>query len=573
MDVLRMYFGALAGQRRGVLVLLGWSVLEGVPAFLSGRLVALAVDRGFGVGQPLVGVGWLLVFAAVAVLGGFGLRQVFQHLGAVIEPMRDALVGVVVRGVLNDGVSHRRQPDASAVARITRHVEVVRDATAGVLVQARALLVTTTAALVGLVTTVADLAWLVVSPVLVALVLFALLLPSLARRQRDQVMADEASAEVAGTVLVGIRDVVACDAVRQAEDEVGERVDRQAEVAVRVAWANALRGLVIAVGGFAPMALLVVAAPAKVASGQLTAGAVLGAVVYLSTSVQPALRRLADTTSTVVLRLMVALRRLEEAAPKPAEPAGDEVPTGRDVVLRGLTFGWGEHAEPVVRDLDLDLAPGDHLAVVGPSGIGKSTVAGLLTGLMAPRAGTVTLGGVPVHLVRPAVRHRRIALIPQETYLFTGTLRENLALFAPTATDADLLAAVDAVGATELVARIGGLSAALGHAGAGLSAGEAQLLAVARVYACPAELVILDEATSHLDPTAEARVERAFAARGGILVVIAHRLSSALRAKRVLVMDGGPPLMGEHADLVRSSPAYAELMQAWLPAESVRPSY
>jgi len=123
------------------------------------------------------------------------------------------------------------------------------------------------------------------------------------------------------------------------------------------------------------------------------------------------------------------------------------------------------------------------------------------------------------------------------------------------------------------VARIGGLSAALGHAGAGLSAGEAQLLAVARVYACPAELVILDEATSHLDPTAEARVERAFAARGGILVVIAHRLSSALRAKRVLVMDGGPPLMGEHADLVRSSPAYAELMQAWLPAESVRPSY
>ncbi|MCS7476443.1 ABC transporter ATP-binding protein/permease [Umezawaea endophytica] len=570
---MRLYLGALAGQRRGVLVLLGWSVLEGVPAFLSGRLVALAVDRGFAAGRPLVGVGWLLVFAVVAVLGGFGLRQVFQHLGAVIEPMRDALVRVVVRGVLHDGTSHRRQPDASAVARITRHVEVVRDATAGVLVQARALLVTTTAALIGLVTTVADLAWLVVSPVVVALLLFALLLPSLARRQRDQVMADENSAEAAGTVLVGIRDVTACDAVREAGDGVGRTIDRQAEVAVRVAWANSLRGLVIAVGGFAPLALLVVAAPAKVASGQLTAGAVLGAVVYLSTSVQPALRRLADTTSTVVLRLMVALRRLSEAAPAPAPPAGDEVPDGHAVTMRGLTFGWGEHAEPVVRDLDLDLAPGDHLAVVGPSGIGKSTVAGLLTGLMPPRSGTVKLGGVPVHLVRPALRHERIALIPQETYLFTGTLRENLALFTPGASDEDLLAAVDAVGASELVARIGGLDAALGHAGAGLSAGEAQLLAVARVHACPASLVILDEATSHLDPAAEARVERAFAERGGILVVIAHRLSSALRAKRVLVMDGGPPLLGDHADLVRSSPAYAELMQAWLPAESVRPSY
>ncbi len=513
------------------------------------------------------------MFAAVAVLGGFGLRQVFRHLGAVIEPMRDALVGVVVRGVLHDGATHRRQPDASAVARITRHVEVVRDATAGVLVQARALLVTTTAALVGLVTTVADLAWLVVSPVVLALVLFGLLLPSLARRQREQVMSDERSAEVAGTVLVGIRDVVACGAEQEAGDEVSAAIDRQADASVRVAWANSLRGLVIAVGGFAPLALLVVAAPAKVASGQLTAGAVLGAVVYLSTSVQPALRRLADTTSTVVLRLMVALRRLSEAAPAPAPPAGDEVPTGNAVSLRGVTFGWGEHAEPVVRDLDLDLAPGDHLAVVGPSGIGKSTLAGLLTGLMAPREGTAALGGVPVHLVRPAVRHRRIALIPQETYLFTGTVRENLALFTPDATDAELLAAVDAVGATDLVAGLGGLDGALGHAGSGMSAGEAQLLAVARVFACPAEIVILDEATSHLDPTAEAKVERAFAERGGVLVVIAHRLSSALRAKRVLVMDGGPALVGEHTDLVRTSPAYAELMQAWLPAESARPSY
>jgi len=571
MGVLRLYLGALAGQRRGVLVLLGWSVLEGVPAFLSGRLVGLAVDQGFAVGDPWRGIGWLVVFAVVAVLGGFGLRQVFQHLGGVIEPMRDALVGVVVRGVLNDSRSHRRQPDASAVARITRHIEVVRDSTAGVLVQARALLVTTTAALVGLVATVSQLAWLVVLPVVAALVLFGCLLPSLARRQRDLVLADEHTAEVSGMALMGIRDVVSCGAEREARDDVGVEVDRQAAASVRMARATALRGVIISVGGFGPLVLLLVAAPGMVASGQLTSGAVLGAVVYLSTSVQPALRRLADTTSTVVLRLMVALRRLSEAAPPLAPPAGDEVPDGTEISLRGLTFGWGAHAEPVVRDLDLELAPGDHLAVVGPSGIGKSTVAGLLTGLMAPQSGVVALGGTPVHLVRPGERHRRIALIPQETYLFTGTVRENLALFTPSASDAALLAAVDAVGATDLVRRLGGLSGSLGHAGAGLSAGEAQLLAVARVYACPAELVILDEATSHLDPAAEARVERAFAARGGILVVIAHRLSSALRAKRVLVMDGGPPLLGEHDELVRTSPVYADMMQAWEPAETVKP--
>ncbi|CCH28891.1 ABC transporter ATP-binding protein [Actinosynnema sp. NPDC047251] len=560
------YLRALAGRRRAVLALLGWSVLEGVPALLGGRLVGLAVDRGFAVGDVRTGVAWLVAFAVLAVLGGFGLRQVFTRLGDVVEPLRDGLVTAIVRGVLRDGRSHRRQPDASAVARITRHVEVVRDATAGLLIQARALLVTTTAALVGLATAVSPLAWLVVLPVVAALVLFGLLLPSLARGQRALVMADEDAAEAAGTVLLGMRDVVACGGRSRAAEDVGRQVDRQARATVRMAWSTALRGIVIAVGGFLPLVLLLVLTPGMVAAGTLTAGEVLAAVVYLSTSVQPALRRLADTTSTVVLRLAVALRRLAEAAPEVPEEAGDLVPGEGGVVLRGVTFGWGEHAEPVVRDLDLDLARGAHLAVVGPSGIGKSTLAGLVTGLVAPQAGTVLLGGAPVREVRPDVRHARIALVPQETYLFTGTVRENLALFAPTAGDDDLLAAVTAVGAADVVARLGGLDGSVGHAGGSLSAGEAQLLAVARVYACPADVVVLDEATSNLDPAAEAVVERAFAARDGILVVIAHRLSSALRAGQVLVMDGGPPLLGTHERLMAESPTYADLMAAWQPA-------
>lgn len=562
------YLRALREQRRGIAVLLGWSVLEGVPALLSGRLVGLAVDRGFAAGRPWVGVGWLLVFAFVAVLGGFGLRQVFMRLGAVVEPMRDALVREVVRGVLHGG-SHTRQPDASAVARITRHVEVVRDATAGVLVQARALLVTTAAALVGLAATVSSLAWLVVLPVLAALVLFGLLLPSLARGQRRLVLADEDTATVAGTVFLGVRDVVAVGGTAHALDDVVAQVDRQASATVRMAWATALRGVVISLGGFAPLALLLVAAPAMVRSGELSAGEVLGAVVYLSTSVQPALRRLADTTSTVVLRLVVALRRLAEAAPPIAEPGGDAVPDGHEVELRGVTFGWGVGAEPVVRSLDLVLPEGSHLAVVGPSGIGKSTLAGLVTGLVAPQEGEVLFGGVPVRSVAPEQRHRRIALVPQETYLFTGTVRENLALLAPDAADARLLASAAAVGASEVLARLGGLAGVIGHAGGGLSAGEAQLLAAARVHASDADVVILDEATSSLDPAAEAVVEQAFAARGGTLVVIAHRLSSALRADRVLVMDGGEPLLGTNAELLAGSEVYRDLMAAWQPAPTV----
>ncbi|MGW6446847.1 ABC transporter ATP-binding protein [Lentzea sp. NPDC055074] len=561
---MRFYLSTLAGHRKGVLVLLGWSMLEGIPAFFGGRLVGSAVDRGFAAGKPLAGVLWLVSFAVLAVVGALGQRQVFARLGAVVEPMRDALVTRVVKGVLNDP-THRRTPDASAVAMITRHVEVVRDATAGVLVQARALLVTTVAALVGLATTAAALIWLVVLPIVAALVLFGLMLPSLAKRQRDAVIADERTAEASGAVLTGLRDVAACDAGGEAYRDVARQIDRQARATVTVAWANSLRATVIALGGFAPIVLLVAFAPPLVASGQLTTGAVLAAVVYLTNSVNPALHGLARTTSTVVMRLMVALKRLQEAAPRTDRTIGSETPANGEFVLRDVTFGWSPDAEPVLRGLSLGLRPGDHLAVVGPSGIGKSTMASLLTGLMPPDHGSVLFGGAPIDQVAPAVRHHAIALIPQETYLFTGTVRENLTLLAPWATDEDLVEAAKKVGAAPLLDRLGGLNAMLGHGGEGLSAGEAQLLALARVYVTSASVVILDEATSHLDPAAEARVERAFARRDGILVVIAHRLSSALRANRVLVMDGGKPLLGTHEHLLKTSALYGQLMLAWDP--------
>jgi ATP-binding cassette subfamily C protein len=555
----RLYWTTLAAQWRGGLVLLACSVAEGLPAFFSGRLVELAVDGGFAAGDATRGVLWLLVFGAVALFGAIGSRMVWHRLGDLVEPMRDALVTAVVRGVLHNPSPHRNRPDTSAVARITQHVEVVRDATAGLLVQARGMLVTTAAALIGLWTVAGSLAWLVAIPVVVSLILFSGLLPALAARQRAVTLADEATAETAGTVLVGMRDVVACGAESVAALELHEVVDRQAKAAVRMANATALRTAVIAIGGFAPLLLVLAVAPGMVAAGTLSAGAALGSLVYLATSLQPALLGLAATSTTVILRLLVALRRIAEATPMPPPSTGDREPADETVEVRGLTFGWGEHAEPIVRGLDLRLSDGDHLAVVGPSGIGKSTLAALLTGMVRPQAGEVLLGGVPVAQVRPSSLHALVALVPQETYLFTGTVRENLAMFGPRATDEQLAEAVHAVCADDVVERLGGLYGEMGE----LSAGEAQLLGLARVYASPARVVILDEATSNLDPAAEIRAERAFVARGGVLMVIAHRLSSALRANRVLVMDGRDTLLGRHDELVTASPRYAALMRAW----------
>ncbi|MGW4483900.1 ATP-binding cassette domain-containing protein [Amycolatopsis sp. NPDC004368] len=562
------YGATLARQWRGGLVLLVCSALEGAPAFFSGRLVELAVDKGFAVGDARTGLAFLGLFGLAALAGAFGSRLVWHQLGKVVEPLRDALVTAIVRGVLHDPNPPRNAPDASGVARITQHVEVVRDATAGLLVQARAMVVTTAAAIAGLVTVAGQLVVPVALPVVVSIAGFTALLPALARRQRAAVLADERTAETTGAVLGGMRDVVACGGEPGAALAVYDAVDQQAEAAVKVANAGAARSLVISLGAFVPLIASLAVAPGLVADGDLTAGAALGALVYLATTMQPAVRGLAATAATVVLRLIVALRRLAETAEVPPPRPGTRQARGSELTATGLTFRWGAAPEPVVKNLDLVLAAGDHLAVVGPSGIGKSTLAGLLTGLLTPQAGQVRLGGVPI--TDAANRHDLIALISQQAYLFAGTVRDNLGLFAPTASDEHLAAAAHAVGAGPLLARLGGLDGELGHGAEGLSGGEAQLIALARVYASSARIVILDEATSTLDPAAEAHAERVFAERGCTLIVIAHRLSCAIRARRVLVLDGHETLLGSHADLTARSPRYAGLMQAWLSAEPIR---
>ncbi|MFI7650093.1 ATP-binding cassette domain-containing protein [Micromonospora sp. NPDC049460] len=575
-------WGALRARRRALGRLAAWSVAESLPALLSGLLVARAVDRGFLAGQFGTGLAWLAGLAVAVLVGASATGQVYRSLGDVVEPFRDELAARVVHAALCDATRAGGRPDSAAVARLTHQVEVVRDTFGGLLLVVRGFLFTAGAALLGLLALAPPLAGAVAAPLLVGLAVFAAALPAMVAHQRAQVAAGEELGRSAASALAGHRDVVACGAQDRVVAGVARRVSAQADAERTLARMAALRSLSLGLGGWLPVVVLLLAAPWLVRHG-LSTGAVLGALVYVTTGLQPALHAVVQGVGGGGLRYAVTLDRIlrtcpppgpvppppavagpvppPPAVPGPAPCRADPAAAPPAVRLRGLTFRYGPHARPVLANLTLTVAHGEHLAVVGPSGAGKSTLAALVAGLVPPESGTVHLAGTPVATTPPEALARLRVLVPQEAYVRSGTLADNLRYLHPEVDDATVAAAVDALGARPLVTRLGGLDAEIDPAA--LSTGERQLVAAVRAYLAPAPLVILDEATCHLDPTLEATVERAFARRPGTLVVIAHRISSATRARRVLVFDGDRPLVGTHDDLLVHSPTYRELVGHW----------
>lgn len=555
----------LAPRRRALAALAAWSALEAGPAFVSGLLVATALDRGFLTGRPLVGVGWLLCFAGVNLVAAFATRRLYPWLAETIEPLRDSLLTAVTTACIQRATTWAAGPDGTGVAQATEQVDTVRDLLSDLLRNARQLL-TAAVAVAGLALLAPLLALLVVPPLLLALAGFAWLLRVLIARQRAVILAGEQVTHSATPVVAGARDVVTSAAEERATTRVGVAVHAHADAVRAFARARVIRVLILAVGLQLPLLVMLAVAPWLIEAGYLTVGAIGGAVVYLSQQLEPAMRFVVNAAGTWLVILGVVLGRLAEvtAAPTVAPTGTRGLPPARyELHVEHLTFAYSPHAEPVIRDLCLDLPEGSHLAVVGPSGVGKSTLANLLCGLVVGQRGQVRLGGVALGELDVQQVRRAVALIPQEAYVFAGTVEDNLNYLRPGVDRAELDRVAARLGLETMISRLGGYDAQLAPGGQSLSAGERQLLALARVFLSPAELVILDEATCHLDPVAEARVEAAFGARHGTLVVIAHRISSAMRAEQILLMDGAVTTTGTHEDLLVGSALYGELVGHW----------
>ncbi len=333
---------------------------------------------------------------------------------------------------------------------------------------------------------------------------------------------------------------------------------------------NAVYGPATIMIGILGQALLLGIGGDMVLRHQLSIGALVAFFLYLNRFFQPIQLLVQQYSSLQQGRSsVIRLRELLETAPSVDEsPDAVELATveGR-ITFENVSFGY-DPARPVLRHVNLEIAAGESVAFVGPTGAGKSTLAKLANRFYDPTEGRVLVDGVDVRTVTLRSLRSQLGVVPQEPFLFAGSIRTNLRFGRTGITDEEIVEAVDVVGLGDLVERLPqGLDTVVHERGQTLSSGERQLLALARAFLARPRILILDEATSSLDLRSETVIERALdrLLEGRSAILIAHRLTTAQRADRIVVIDEGGILeMGTPSELVAAGGAYAAMYDAWL---------
>jgi ATP-binding cassette subfamily B protein len=384
-------------------------------------------------------------------------------------------------------------------------------------------------------------------------------------------------------VLTDLQESLAGIRLVSAHNRAAHNVERHRAVLGRYLDANVYTGRIGALYGpgselvaVAGQAVLLVVGGQRVLRGELSVGELAAFILFITTFFAP-IQQLVHLYTTYQAGQAAAAKLRDLLATPPGVPeAPDAVelaPIAGEVRLEGISFAYGD-GPCVLQDVDLAIRPGETFALVGPTGSGKSTIAKLVTRFYDPTEGRVLIDGVDVRDVTLDSLRRQLGVVPQEPFLFAGSVRDNIAFARPDATDEELAEACRELGVDDLVEHLPeGIDTPVHERGSSLSSGQRQLLALARAFVARPRVLVLDEATSSLDLRSEAVVERALdvVLEGRTAILIAHRLATAMRADRIaMVADGRVVEVGTHDELVAAGGAYTALYAAW--ARSAEPA-
>jgi ATP-binding cassette, subfamily B, bacterial len=586
--------GALATLRRGLRLMPEFR--RGLPATFALALVATAgrvvvpiavqqvIDRGLsGPDGPDLGLvrDLVLACAVVVVLTAVAVYRMNVRLFRTTETALAGLRSRAFRHVHDLSVLHQQgQRRGSLVSRVTSDVDQLSTfmqwgGVLGVVSVGQLLVATVVMAVYSWQLTLLVLVCFV--PLAIAVRFFARRLAAVYGVVRERV----------GDVLAAVSEAVVGAATVRAygiRERTAARLDRAVDRHYRAqVSAQRTTAAVFVSGEFVAAvanAAVVVVGVLLGVGGDLTAGTLVAFLFLVTLFVAPV--QTASEVLNEAQNAVAGFRRVLdvlETEPDVRDPAVDD-PAGARELPRGplgvrfehVGFRYSPGARPALDDVDLDIAPRRRVAIVGETGSGKTTFAKLVTRLMDPTAGRVLLGDdatgrVPLDRVSFASLRRRVVMVPQDGFLFDATVADNVRYGRPGLTEAEVRTAFDDLGLGAWVAGLAdGVATRVGQRGESLSAGERQLVAVARAYVADPDLLVLDEATSAVDPATERRLTHALdtLTEGRTTLTIAHRLSTAERADEVLVVDGGRVVQrGTHADLVDADGPYARLHASW----------
>jgi ATP-binding cassette, subfamily B, bacterial len=569
--VMRRAFRMLRPYRAEVIIALVVMVAWTAASVSGPLLIRYGIDKGLNLKHPNGGaldraaVGYALVAVAALIFARLQILMVTRVGEKFLRDLRVRVFGHIQAMSMS---FFDKEQTGRLVARMTSDIDSLQDLIQQGLVAfvTNALLLLFTAGLL-----------ISLSPVLSAVCLVALPVVVLAsiRFQRSSNKAYLIVRDRIGQTLSTFQEGISGVRVIQAfgrEDVQERRFSRhnraQLDANVHAVKISARYFPLIEFAGVFTTAAVIFVGGALFHNGSVSVGTISAFLLLLANLFEPVqqLSQMFNLVQSSGAALSKLFGLLDTAAAVDERPGAVDLPITGVLEAKDITFSY-DGRSPVLKDVNLRVAAGERLALVGPTGAGKSTLAKLLARLYDPTAGAIMYAGVNLRDATLRSLRERIVVVPQEGYLFQGTIADNVRIGRPGATDDEVHEALRLIGCDDRFSSLPeGIETEVRERGSRFSAGERQLVSLARAALANPDVLVLDEATSSLDPGTEADVEQAMAAlmEGRTVLVIAHRLSTAERADRVAVVDnGGLVELGTHSELVGAGGRYASLYESW----------